>query len=437
MPHRATRTLAFFLAPALVFAVLGACRDDPAPTPPAPPAPLEYPDQGRHESGVEFPGGLVTVQVGERCVECHEDVVEAYRTSAMHDAIMLPIGEGSLLASLVGKTFVDEESGIRNRVGVSDGHYTITIFYVDPEGVERASYETRIDLIIGSGHATHTYLQYEGGRLLELGLTWYRELDSLDLSPGPGYLQRTVRVSTRQCIACHTGEVHHVSREADLGFRGRFSLGVTCERCHGESEDHCLTGDPSTTIHPGRLPVDRQAELCFQCHLTAAITAERSDWVISDFVPGQRLGEFMGVMQIADRDPGQAPGIAGHGERMKLSTCFTASRGASDGMQLTCTTCHNPMGSKNIYLIREKILVEPGKRVSVDFHNIEGRADESYAELGTEDGGLNGKEAGSGLCEVCHAKTSAYNNTGTGRGHSRRRCTLCHDHSIAFRVGPD
>ena len=43
-------------------------------------------------------------------------------------------------------------------------------------------------------------------------------------------------------------------------------------------------------------------------------------------------------------------------------------------------------------------------------------------------------EAGSGLCEVCHAKTSVYNSTGTGGGHSRRRCSICHNHAMAFGV---
>ena len=87
-------------------------------------------------------------------------------------------------------------------------------------------------------------------------------------------------------------------------------------------------------------------------------------------------------------------------------------------------------------MIRERILVEPGKSVPVGFSNTEGRADYSYAEVGTDDGGQNGKEAGSGICEVCHAKTSAYNNTGTGRRHYRSRCVACHDHAIAFGVEP-
>jgi hypothetical protein len=171
---------------------------------------------------------------------------------------------------------------------------------------------------------------------------------------------------------------------------------------------------------------------CSGCH-----TAQAAAW--------QNFSSHKGIYKTcafchekATQEPGE-----GHRSSPWCDQCHSEHRHPperildDDGLLFfTCMTCHNPMGSKNIYLIREKILVEPGKRVPVDFHNIEGRADDSYAECGTEDGGLNGKEAGSGLCEVCHAKTSAYNNTGTGRGHYRSRCAACHDHAIAFGVEP-
>ncbi len=101
---------------------------------------------------------------------------------------------------------------------------------------------------------------------------------------------------------------------------------------------------------------------------------------------------------------------------------------------ITCMTCHYPMGSTNQYLIREEILVDPGELSSVDLHNLEGRADDSYAELGPEEGGENNREPGSGVCEVCHTRTRFYNQSGTGEGHYRVRCSRCHDHAHAFRV---
>jgi len=75
-----------------------------------------------------------------------------------------------------------------------------------------------------------------------------------------------------------------------------------------------------------------------------------------------------------------------------------------------------------------------GGCVSVDFQNVEGKADFSYAELGEEEGGQNDREPGSGLCEVCHILTRYYNRYGTGEDHFTSRCADCHNHGSGFRV---
>lgn len=113
---------------------------------------------------------------------------------------------------------------------------------------------------------------------------------------------------------------------------------------------------------------------------------------------------------------------------------LAAADAADAPLFTTCTTCHNPMGSRNIFLIRERVLVEEGVRVPVDFRVPEGRADYGHAELAAADGGENGLEPGAGICECCHASTRYYNREGTGERHARARCTRCHDHAIGFQV---
>ncbi|MEW6439733.1 MAG: multiheme c-type cytochrome [bacterium] len=182
----------------------------------------------------------------------------------------------------------------------------------------------------------------------------------------------SARVDASDCGGCHTGQV-----AAWENFSSHKGVYQTCTFCHEEA-------DPE----PG--PGHRTSAWCDECHSEAAHLPERL-------------------------------GVAARDGSLQL---------------ITCTTCHDPMGSRNIYLVRETILVEPGRGVPVDFRNIEGRADFGFAELGTEDGGLNGIEPGAGLCEVCHAETAAYNRDGTGVGHFTSRCTGCHDHAIAFGVEP-
>ena len=99
-----------------------------------------------------------------------------------------------------------------------------------------------------------------------------------------------------------------------------------------------------------------------------------------------------------------------------------------------CLSCHDPHGSKNIYLIRESLSAGFGKTACVDFRNVEGRGDFSFAELGAEEGGENGREPGSGLCEVCHRWTKFYDRYATGEDHFTGRCTGCHDHALGFAV---
>lgn len=97
-----------------------------------------------------------------------------------------------------------------------------------------------------------------------------------------------------------------------------------------------------------------------------------------------------------------------------------------------CARCHEPHGTSNLYLIRSELRLRDGRSIAIELTNIHGRADGSFAELATAEGGTNGREPGTGLCEVCHAATRYYDATGTGEPHHGERCTRCHDHAQAF-----
>ncbi len=327
---------------ALAILFLAACAAacdgtaDEAPEPP-PAAPVALPATTPHQAGVELPGGIVTADVDEGCGTCHEQIVAAYARSGMHEAMTLPAGAGSPEAGFVGREFVHDGSGIRLRFGAADGRYEQTISYVDPAGVERVRFTLPVHLVVGSGAATRSYYSVApDGSLLMLPVTWFRELGDVSLSPGAGFRSVATRAATTLCVQCHTGDAEPRDANVRFGFRGKLTLGVGCSRCHGDGAEHALTGDPRSIVNPSRLPVERQSDVCYQCHLAAGTQVFVPGRSLRDFRPGEPLSTVsaMFVPETGKADAGAA--IAGHAERLEKSACFRESEG------MTCTTCHNP-----------------------------------------------------------------------------------------------
>jgi predicted CxxxxCH...CXXCH cytochrome family protein len=90
---------------------------------------------------------------------------------------------------------------------------------------------------------------------------------------------------------------------------------------------------------------------------------------------------------------------------------------------MECLSCHTPHQTTNIYLIDETIRTPNSGTADVFFRNQDGKADFSYATETTP---------GGGPCEVCHTRTSFYNNTGTGADHATGKCVGCHGHEAGF-----
>ena len=99
-----------------------------------------------------------------------------------------------------------------------------------------------------------------------------------------------------------------------------------------------------------------------------------------------------------------------------------------------CLTCHTPHATKNIYLVREAIETPNSGKKSVDFRNLSGKADFSFATV---------TAPGNGACEVCHTKTRnsdstpRYRNSGGSDGgkHYSSSCINCHNHGKGFAAG--
>lgn len=198
-----------------------------------------------------------------------------------------------------------------------------------------------VDLVVGSGNATRSYLTEVNGRYTEMPLTWYVDRGAWDLSPG--YDQRDqgfARPINLECMTCHnakpTYSPHTVNHYPEV------PLGIGCERCHGAGGAHvdrALAGlvedRDSTIINPATLDRERQLSVCQQCHLTGvSVFADGED--PTTFEPGMLLSAHRSVfVEVEESTPGAQFGIASHGVRLAQSECFKLS-------EMTCTTCHDP-----------------------------------------------------------------------------------------------
>ena len=178
------------------------------------------------------------------------------------------------------------------------------------------------------------------------------------------------------CIACHAvaGEPRR-DAESDVWSTRVAELGIACEACHGPGRAHVerhrdplarwaarsepratRPADPTITS-PRRLPPERSAAVCGQCH-AYAYPKDEAGWWQTGYARSFRAGDALGPSRFllapaTLRDP-RGPGIEADVEALYwsdgtvrvggreynglvASPCFERGRGER---KITCTSCH-------------------------------------------------------------------------------------------------
>ena len=204
------------------------------------------------------------------CAACHPAQAKTHPATSMAHAMELP-GECAVLRAHPILTFTDgpytyriERKGDQSIYSVSDGDRSLT---------------APIGWAFGLGSAGQTYVYEKGGELYQSRVSYYRDIDGLDLTLGAqnakpaDIMQAAGQLMARDekvlCFRCHsTNAVDGMKLTLD-----RLIPGVQCERCHGPADGH-LAAMKSRDEKRARMKdlrgmsAEETSNFCGQCHRT-------------------------------------------------------------------------------------------------------------------------------------------------------------------------
>ncbi len=253
------------------------------------------------------------------CAECHASEFETAQGTAMSHALTRSTSAQSLLQ--------------HNHLTFETGSFRYQITRRGGKEIQTVSKGASSDSAIlqwafGVGRMAQTYVFDRGERSFEGHVSFYTELQALDVTPGhphgvpPNLGEAAGRLISsqekRRCFGCHATASSTVNRFDPQSL----VPGVSCEACHGPGAAHVAAAKAGnfelaaqSIVDPAKLnPVDA-VEFCGACHRT---------WqdVVSD-----------GPTRIGPLNIRFAP------YRLENSRCWKNGAVAN---RITCVTCHDP-----------------------------------------------------------------------------------------------
>ncbi|HWF47839.1 MAG TPA: cytochrome c3 family protein [Bryobacteraceae bacterium] len=281
-----------------------------------------------------FGGGVLAI-TGTFCIAAH---------AAMRCATCHPKETSRFLASPMGRSLGPPNPLLPGRVRQESSGSDISIEIQGGRMIHRLSErgltaEYSIAYQIGSGVRGRSYVVDIGNYLLESPISWYRD-HGWDISPGYEGMQlidfdRTV---TESCLFCHSGRAKFT--DADKRRIAPESVtAITCERCHGNGEDHMRHPSASNIVNPAKLSADARDSICEQCHLEGETRVVNPGKSIESFRAGDKLTNTL-VTYLYEEAGERHPAVS-QVEELAASRCARVS-----GDKLWCGSCHDPHGER-------------------------------------------------------------------------------------------
>jgi hypothetical protein len=266
-------------------------------------------------SSQEVSGGKdITFSRGVRpCASCHAAQAKPHPQTSMAHAMEL-VPECTILKTHPLLTYKNgpysyriERKGDQSTYSVTDGQQTLTV---------------PIGWAFGLGRAGQTYVFEKDGELYESRVSFYSEMNGLDLTLGArnlkpaNILQAAGRIidpgESMRCFGCHsTNSVNGARLQVD-----HLTAGVQCERCHGATEHHLQglkQGDAKLAgmADLRKLSTEEFSNFCGQCHRTWDEVASAGT---------------LGVLNVRFQP-----------YRLTNSKCYD-----SEDARISCVACHDP-----------------------------------------------------------------------------------------------
>jgi hypothetical protein len=197
--------------------------------------------------------------------------------------------------------------------------------------------EYKVAWVIGSGSHAAGYLIQIGDHLFQSPVCYYTNRRSYGLAPGYERISEPdfTRPVGEECVLCHSGRPLHIPGTANRYAPPVFAQeAISCERCHGDVEEHLRRPVPGSIVNPAKLAPAARDSICEQCHLAGVTRILNPGRSFEDFHPGRRLED---VFTVYTRAGAHAFKVISHVEQLALSACARNSQG-----KLWCGFCHDP-----------------------------------------------------------------------------------------------
>ena len=295
---------------------------------------------GRGESAIGRVPGVAEADAA--CARCHADIYKRYLTTAMARA------SGNAGDAIVPGTFTHQLSGVTYKVGVDDGTAWLDYSRAAIKNLPALEGRQQLALYVGSGHRGRTFLYRVEDWWFEAPINFYNGKQGYDMAPNflsAKEMPFNLPVDAG-CLHCHASAVQVQapgSRNRYLGPKGGglpfLQGGITCEACHGDAAAHMASDGKVAMVNPAKLTAERRDAVCYRCHLEGETNVQNPKRSPAEFVPGDRLEDFVTYFVRAGDTATTARAVS-QVEAMNLSGCKRSS-----GDRMTCTTCHDPHGA--------------------------------------------------------------------------------------------